>query len=352
MPKITCARFVRDCAVRMLVLAVVLLSTLGAFAATDWSGIQAAMGTDGYVFSGDVLRFQLARRDLGFSVDGVPLGGDFRGYNAAISNGFVAFKEKRRNDFFADGALPAQESEVSALEDSLLSHGRAIRITAVYSHVTNISPKLIWVHFEATGPGADLATFLAAALVTIHNPQLGGSFIPGSNFVFDPDLLPQPILDLFNEGFLAQVDNVFVFWLPRPDECSISLDTRVAAQTGLGVGQTFYIQVDFSGGADITINIDFALRPHELPAVQSILRSGGFTLPSQSNNYVSDNPRLHYLHATASGNGILIGATLFKVVKVIGLGNGGNGNRCGIGGGNSGGVGGGNSDDDHDGDDH
>jgi len=225
MPKISCTRFVRDCAVRMLVLAVVLLPTKGAFAATDWSGIQAAMGTDGYVFPGDVLRFQMSRRDLPISIDGVPpLNAIF---NAAVANGFVAFKEKRRNDFFADGALPAQESEVSALEDSLLSHGRAIRITAVYSHVTNISPKLIWVHFEATGPGVDLANFLAAALTTIHSPQLGGVFIPGTNFVFDPSLLPQPILDLFNEGLIAQVDNIFAFWLPRPDECSITLDSRV-----------------------------------------------------------------------------------------------------------------------------
>ncbi len=76
MPKTNCARFVRDCAVRMLVLAVVLLPTQGAFAATDWSGIQAAMGTDGYVFTGDVLRFQLSRHDLAISVDGVPLQSD------------------------------------------------------------------------------------------------------------------------------------------------------------------------------------------------------------------------------------------------------------------------------------
>src|SRR5476651_792110 len=93
MPKTSCVRFVRYFAVRMLILAVVLLSTHGAFAATDWSGIQAAMGTDGNVFPGDVLRFQLSRHDLAISVDGVPLG-QF-GFNAAVSNGFVAFKEKR-----------------------------------------------------------------------------------------------------------------------------------------------------------------------------------------------------------------------------------------------------------------
>src|ERR1700758_468367 len=124
MPKSSCVRSVRYCAVRMLILAVALSSTLEAFAATDWSGIQAAMGTDGYVFPGDVLRFELSRRDLAISVDGVPLG--YNAFNVAVSNGFVAFKQKHGNDFFADGALPAQESEVSALEDSLLGHGRAI----------------------------------------------------------------------------------------------------------------------------------------------------------------------------------------------------------------------------------
>ena len=87
------------------------------------------------------------------------------------------------------------------------------------------------------------------------------------------------IFDLFNEGLWAQVDNVLAFWLPRPDECSITLDSRVRAQSSLGVGQTFYIRVNFSGGANITINIDFALRTSELPRVQSILRSGGLTLP-------------------------------------------------------------------------
>jgi hypothetical protein len=341
MPKTTCQRFIRYRAVQMLVLAVLLFSTREAIAATDWSGIQAAMGTDGYVFPGDVLRFQLSRHDLAISVDGVPLG--YYAFNAAVANGFVAFKQKRLNDFFVDGALPAQESEVSALEDSLLAHGRAIRITAVYSHVSNISPKLTWVHFEATGPGVDLATFLVTALAIIHNPHLGGVFVPGTNSVFDPSLLPEPILDLFNEGLVAQVDNIFAFWLPRPDECSITLDSRVKAQSGLGVGQTFYIQVDFSGGADITINVDFALRSYELPAVQSILRSGGFTLPSLSNNYVSDSPRLHYLHATASGHGIVIGATLFKAILVIGRGSG-----CA----NASSTGGGNGDGDHDGDDH
>jgi hypothetical protein len=50
MPKISGVRFVRIRGGQMLVLALALLSAQAAVAATDWSGIQAAVGTDGFVF--------------------------------------------------------------------------------------------------------------------------------------------------------------------------------------------------------------------------------------------------------------------------------------------------------------
>jgi len=343
MPKISCARFVRIRGVQMLVLALALLSAQAAFAATDWSAIRAAMGADGAVLPGDVLRFQLVRKDVPYSVNGVPV---FEGYIGSVTNGFVAFKEKRDGRFYVDGTLPAQESELSSLQDSLLQH-RQFHITAIYNHVTNVSPQLTWVHFEATGSGVKLATWIAAALETIHNPQLGVFFVPGSNNVLPPDTLPPEFVDIFNQGYFATVNNFFVFWLPRPDENRLTLDDRVRAQTGLGVGQTFYINIDFSASnTNAVINVDFALREGELAAVQSILRAGGFTLPSLSTNYISANHPLYYLHATGSGDGFVLGATLFKAIAVIGRSTGGGG--TGGGGGNDGGS---HGDGDHDGDD-
>ncbi len=314
MPRFNLLRLARSHVTFALALAAFTLPTGKAFAATDWSAIQTAMNANGTILPGDVLRFELVRRDLTMSVDGTvvsPLG------TAEVANGFVAFKQKATR-FYADGALPAQESELPALEDALLQ-SPGVRITAIVNHVTTESPRLIWVHFEASNPhGPDLAASLATALQSIHSPQIGVVVIPGVNNIIDPaSILPPNVLALFNKGFVEQLDYEFAFYLPRPHEHQILLDNDVTAETGLGVGQTFYIQVPFSGGSNITINIDFALRADELPAVQTMLRAGGFMLSSLSDHYVNESHRLYYLHATASGDGFTLGDTLYNVIELI-----------------------------------
>jgi hypothetical protein len=187
------------------------------------------------------------------------------------------------------------------------------------NHLTNESPKLIWVHFEASDTnGTVLATWLAKVLEAIHSPQIGQVVIPGVNSIIDPStILPPKILKLFDEGFVEQLNFIFAFYLPRPDEHEFLLSKNVTAETGLGVGQSFYIQVPFSGGSNVTLNIDFALRADELDAVQAMLRAGGFTVSSLSDHYVDENHRLYYLHASASGDGFALGTTLFNVIQLI-----------------------------------
>jgi len=283
------------------------------FAATDWSAIQTALGTDGTELPGNVLRFELARLDLTVSVNGQVLP---QQEVAAVANGYIAFKPIHDSLFFADGSLPAQESELSALETALRQNSH-IHITAIANHQILISPALVWVHFEAIGDGAEIATSLATALKTIHSP-IGISVIPGTNSVFDPgSLLPPNFLKLFNEGFVEQVTDIFVFYLPRPDENRIALGP-VRAETGLGVGQSFYIQIPFSGGTNsATLNIDFALRADEIQQVEDTLRAGGFTVSAQHNQFVNDSPHLYFVHASATGDGFALGNTLYNVIEII-----------------------------------
>jgi hypothetical protein len=309
-------RFIRKPALQALIAALVVfpVTTPKIFASTNWSPIQTAIGAKGVVMPGDVLRIELARNDLNLTVDGVAVPSD---QQAAVANGFVAFKQKATR-WYADGALPAQESELTALQDAILKYPK-IHITAIVNHVTNESPRLIWVHFEASDSnGTVLATWLADVLTAIHSPQIGVVAIPGVNNIIDPAaILPPNILKLFDEGFVEQFDLIFAFYLPRPDEHEIFLSKNVAAETGLGVGQSFYIQAPFSGGTNVTLNIDFALRASELDAVQAMLRAGGFTLSSLSDHYVDESHRLYYLHASASGDGFALGNTLFNVIQLI-----------------------------------
>lgn len=312
-------RFLSRGSRRAIVVVLILFTVVcgKSFASTDWSAIQAALGTDGTEFPGNVLRFELSRVDLTITVSGVTF--TDKRQNPAIANGFIGFKPIGGSRFFVDGSLPAQDSELEALQTALRADKR-VHITAIVNHATvAVTPKIIWVHFEAKGDGAELATSLNEALKTIHSPQLGTTVIPGTNTVFDPSLLPPQFLKLFDKGFVEQFGLVFAFYLPRPEERRITIGP-VGAETGLGIGQSFYIQIPFEGGTNnAVLNIDFALRADEIQPVEDTLRAGGFTISAQNNWFVNDSPKLYFVHASAAGDGFALGNTLLDVVRIIQL---------------------------------
>lgn len=312
MPALGIVRFCRSQVAKAVVLAFVFLSfpNQRAFAAPDWTTIQTAMGASGVEMPGDVLRFDLVREDLTMTVNSQAqtLG--------AVANGFVAFKRAGDGQTFVDGSLPAQQTELAALEAALRADKR-VHISAIGDHFILESPSLVWVEFQAQGDGSGLATSLATALAAINSPQLNVIAIPGTDNVFNPaSILPPQFLKLFDEGFVEQLEFIFAFYLPRPDERSISIGD-VKAESGLGVGQSFYIQVPFSGGSTITLDVDFALLPQEVQPVEDILRAGGFSITSQGNHYLYDNPGLQFVHATASGDGTTIGGSLYSAIEII-----------------------------------
>jgi hypothetical protein len=296
-----------------VLLAVPTLLCSKSFAAPDWSAVQSALNATGVELPGNVLRFELSRQDLTMTVNGQPV----PSYEtAAIANGYVAFKRIDSVQDFVDGALPAQETELPALEAALRANTK-INITAIANHLTLESPKLVWVHFTATGNGTDLANSLAAALATIHSPQVGVGVILGTNSVFNASILPPKFLKLFDEGTIEQLNDIFVFYLPRPDEKRITVGP-VAADTELGIGQSFYIQISLNGGSNTaTLNIDFALRANEIQQVEDTLRAGGFTVSAQHNQFLGDTPHLSFVHASATGDGLALGNTLYEVIQII-----------------------------------
>jgi hypothetical protein len=309
--KIACSDAARACALAFVFFPLLCGKTYAA--TTDWSAIQSALNANGTEMPGNVLRFELRREDFTTTINGQPVP---LTEAAAVTNGYIAFKPSGNGRFFVDGSIPAQETEVASLQSALRTN-KQIHITAVAGRLIQESPKLIWVHFEASGNGADLAGSLATALTTVHSPQVGVTVIPGTNSIINPaSILPSNFLKLFDEGFVEQFDDTFAFYLPRPDEKRIFLgDTR--AESGLGVGQSFYIQVSFSGGTSITLNIDFALRADEIQAVEDTLRAGGFTITSQTSNFVNSYPDLYFVHVTGSGDGLTLGDSLYNAVQII-----------------------------------
>jgi hypothetical protein len=299
--------------VSALVFVVFAMFPANSFAATDWSAIQSTLQADGTLMPGNVLRFELVRQNLAITVNGVAVPSY---QNAAIANGFIAFRPKHGGQFFIDGSLPAQETELSGLLAALGANSR-VQVTAIAGRSVLETPKLVSVHFEADGDGASIASSLVTALATIGSPQLNVIVIPGTDNIIDPaSILPPNILKLFNEGFVEQLTDIFAFYLPRPDEHQITLGDE-QAESGLGVGQSFYIQVPFSGGSNVTLNVDFALRSEEIQPVEAALQAGGFAISSQTSNFVEDHPHLTFVHVSGSGDGFTLGNALFNAIQII-----------------------------------
>jgi Domain of Unknown Function (DUF1259) len=283
-----------------------------AYASTDWSAIQSAMKANGVALPNDVLRFELVRGDINAIT---VAGGQVIDANEGAS-GFVSFKPIDNGRFFVDGSIPVRDTESQALQ-AALRQDTHIQIAAIANRLSQESPSLLWVHFEARGNGASLATAIAAALATINNPQVGVFVLPGTENIISLSDIPQQLQDLFKQGFLEQLGNAIVFYLPRPDEKRIYLGQE-RAEFGLGVGHSFYILIQ--GGVNsvtVTMDADLALRKDEIQQVLDILRGGGFTISSLSNNFVDDDPSLTYVHIYGSGNGFDFAQSLFTAIQVI-----------------------------------
>jgi hypothetical protein len=297
--------------VGVLILALAAFSGGRAYASTDWSAIESAMKVDGVVLPNGVLRFELVRQDIG----NITVNGQLVGEHEGVS-GFVGFKQIEGGRFFADGSIPVLDSESQKLQTALRQDTH-IQITAIANRLSQETPSLLWVHFEARGNGASLATSIASALATIGSPQLDLFVLPGTENIISLSDIPQQFQDLFKQGFLEQIGNAIVFYLPRPDEKSIHLGS-VPAESGLGVGHSFYIEI--LGNVDsvtVTMDVDMALRKDEVQQVVDVLRSGGFTVSSVSNNFVDDDPSLYYVHVFGTGNGFDFAQPLFTAVQII-----------------------------------
>lgn len=283
--------------------------------ATDWTLIQEALHASGICFPGNVLRVDLIRQDLsGLTINGRPVPS---GEVAAIVNGFLAFKEVEPGRFYICGSLPALESELSELQ-SALRKTRAIQITSVAGKLSGESPHLKWVDIEVIGDGLAIATALDMALQTIQSPQLHVHASLDTHFTVDAaKLLPPQFIRLFQQGMTVQLADILAFYLPRPDERGILLRDSIPASTGLGIGQSFYIQPpSYEHGDSTAFHVDFTLREHEVQPVEDVLRAGGFAITSQSERYFGEHLHLVYVHATADGDGFALGATLHQALHL------------------------------------
>jgi hypothetical protein len=165
----------------------------------DWKAVEQALGKSGQLQAGDVFRIGMPRTDLSVTVKGVPVKPGF-----ALGS-YAAFKQVGDRAMVM-GDLVLLDQEVPAVMSGLFSGG--LDVTAVHNHLNEMSPHVMYMHYEGHGDAVQLAKALRQALSASGTP-LGG---PGG----PPAASEGPALDT---KLVEQA-------LGGPDETSVAASTR------------------------------------------------------------------------------------------------------------------------------
>jgi hypothetical protein len=249
----------------------------------DWKAVEQALGKSGQLQPGDVFRIGMPRTDLNVTVKGVPVKAGF-----ALGS-YAAFKQVG-DATMVMGDLVLLDQEIPAVMSGLFAGG--LEVTAIHNHLNEISPHVMYMHYEGHGDAVKLASALREALADSATP-LGTPPPPpsASGGTFDTKRIER---GLGRKG--RNLGNgVFQVTVPRAEAITENGHPLLPA---MGVTTVLNFQETGSGKAAITG--DFVLMDREVNPVARMLRQNGIDVTAIHNHGLQDSPRLFYMHFWAN----------------------------------------------------
>ena len=260
----------------------VILGTAGTAGAADpdWKAVEQALGKSGQLQDGGVFRVGMPRTDLSVIVKGVAVKPGF-----ALGS-YAAFKQVGDHAMVM-GDLVLLDQEIPAVMSGLFRGG--LEVTAVHNHLNEMSPHVMYMHYEGHGDAVQLATALRQALSASATP-LGGPAAP-------PAAASPPAMDTKEiERALGRPGRdvgagVFQVTVPRAEAIT---ENGIALLPAMGVVTVLNFQAMADGKAAITG--DFVLVDKEVNPVARTLRQHGIDVTAIHNHALGDTPHLYYMH--------------------------------------------------------
>jgi len=254
-------------------------------AAPDWKAVEQALGKSGQLQPGDVFRVGMPRTDLAVTVKGVPVKAGF-----ALGS-YAAFKQVG-DQVMVMGDLVLLDQEVQDVMSGLFTGGLAV--TAVHNHLNEMSPHVMYMHYEGHGDAVQLAKALRQALASSGRPFSGGA-APASAAA--PMLDSQQVERVLGRTGRDIGGGVFQVTVPRAEAITEMGHPLLPA---MGVTTVMNFQATADGKAAITG--DFVLIDKEVNAVAAALRRHDVDVTALHNHGLLDTPRLFYMHFWATGD--------------------------------------------------
>jgi uncharacterized protein DUF1259 len=250
----------------------------------DWKAVEQALGKPGQLQPGDVFRVGMPRTDLNVSVKGVPVKAGF-----ALGS-YAAFRQVGDHAMVM-GDLVLLDAEVPAVMSGLFAGG--LEVTAVHNHLNEMSPHVMYMHYEGHGDAVQLAKALRQALASSATP-LGGASAAASA-VSGATLDTKQIEQALGRQGRDVGGGVFQVTAPRSEAITEMGQPLLPA---MGVVTVMNFQPTSDGRAAITG--DFVLVDKEVNAVARALRQHGIDVTAIHNHGLFDTPWLFYMHFWAN----------------------------------------------------
>jgi hypothetical protein len=256
--------------------------------AADWKAVGQALGKEGSVQPGDVYKVSLPRSDLQVTAGGVQI-------KPALALGsWVAFK-KTGSDTMVMGDLVLTEDEVTPVMTKLQEGG--IMQTALHNHVLHESPRVMYMHINATGDAVKIAGAIHDALSLSKTPfaaPAGASAASEQDLGVDTKQLDQ----IMGQAGKAN-GGVYQYSVPRAETVS---DNGMEVPPSMGVATAINFQP--TGGGKAAITGDFVLIAGEVNPVIKALREGGIEVTALHSHMLTENPRLFFMHFWANDDAL------------------------------------------------
>jgi Domain of Unknown Function (DUF1259) len=249
----------------------------------DWKAVEQTLGKPGQLQQGDVLRIGMPRTDLSVTVKGVPVKAGF-----ALGS-YAAFRQVG-DQAMVMGDLVLLDQEVPGVMTGLFAGG--LEVTAVHNHLNEMSPHVMYMHYEGHGDAVQMAKALRQALSASATP-LGAPAAPAAPA--GPTLDTKQIEKALSRQGRDIGGGVFQVTVPRAEAITEMGQSLLPA---LGVVTVMNFQPTTDGKAAITG--DFVLIDKEVNAVARTLRQHGIDVTALHNHGLLDTPRLFYMHFWAT----------------------------------------------------
>src|SRR5437667_921689 len=256
-------------------------------AAPDWKAVEQTLGKTGQLQAGDVFRVGMPRTDLSVTVKGVAVKAGF-----ALGS-YAAFKQVG-DQAMVMGDLVLLDQEVPAVTSGLLSGG--LDVTAVHNHLNEMSPHVMYVHYEGHGDAVQLAKSLRQALSASGTP-LGSPAPPAA--AGRPVLDTKPIEQALGRPGREIGAGVFQVTAARAEAITAMGHPLLPA---MGIATVMNFQPMAEGRAAITG--DFVLLDKEVNPVARTLRQHDIDVTALHNHGLQDSPRLFYMHFWATDDAV------------------------------------------------